>query len=297
MTLERLGFVGLGRMGGPMAGRLLDTGYQLTVYDVSDEALAPLVARGAKRVSSAAEVASAAEIVLTSLPTPPIVESAGIGPGGIVEGSKAEVMLDMSTTGPATAKRIAAGLAAKRIQWVDCPVSGGIKGAVNGTLALMVSCPKETFERVRPILEVFGKIFYIGEMPGLAQVVKLGNNMMAAAAIIVAAEALAMGVKAGVNPRVMNDVLNASTGRNTATTDKVPRSILPGTFDFGFATGLSYKDVRLCVDEAEAMGVPMLAGGMVREILAITNAKYGSHSDFTCLAKLIEEWAGVEIRG
>ncbi|MCE3249332.1 MAG: hypothetical protein K0R41_3157, partial [Geminicoccaceae bacterium] len=224
-------------------------------------------------------------------------ESAGIGPGGIVEGSKAEVMLDMSTTGPATAKRIAAGLAAKRIQWVDCPVSGGIKGAVNGTLALMVSCPKETFERVRPILEVFGKIFYIGEMPGLAQVVKLGNNMMAAAAIIVAAEALAMGVKAGVNPRVMNDVLNASTGRNTATTDKVPRSILPGTFDFGFATGLSYKDVRLCVDEAEAMGVPMLAGGMVREILAITNAKYGSHSDFTCLAKLIEEWAGVEIRG
>jgi 3-hydroxyisobutyrate dehydrogenase-like beta-hydroxyacid dehydrogenase len=297
MTSKRLGFVGLGRMGGPMAGRLLDAGYQLTVYDVSEEALAPLIARGAGRVGSAAAVASAAEIVLTSLPTPPIVESAGIGPGGIVEGSEAKVMLDVSTTGPATAKRIAAGLAAKGIQWVDCPVSGGIKGAMNGTLALMVSCPKETFELIQPILEVFGKTFYIGEKPGLAQVVKLGNNMMAAAAIIVAAEALAMGVKAGVSPRVMNDVLNASTGRNTATTDKVPRSILPGTFDFGFATGLSYKDVRLCVDEAEAMGVPMLAGAMVREILAITNAKYGPDSDFTCMAKLIEEWAGVEIRG
>jgi 3-hydroxyisobutyrate dehydrogenase-like beta-hydroxyacid dehydrogenase len=297
MTSKRLGFVGLGRMGGPMAGRLLDAGYQLTVYDVSEEALAPLIARGAGRVGSAAAVASAAEIVLTSLPTPPIVESAGIGPGGIVEGSEAKVMLDVSTTGPATAKRIAAGLAAKGIQWVDCPVSGGIKGAMNGTLALMVSCPKETFELIQPILEVFGKTFYIGEKPGLAQVVKLGNNMMAAAAIIVAAEALAMGVKAGVSPRVMNDVLNASTGRNTATTDKVPRSILPGTFDFGFATGLSYKDVRLCVDEAEAMGVPMLAGAMVREILAITNAKYGPSSDFTCMAKLIEEWAGVEIRG
>ena len=297
MTSKRLGFVGLGRMGGPMAGRLLDAGYQLTVYDVSDEALAPLIARGAERMGSAAAVASAAEIVLTSLPTPPIVESAGIGPGGIVEGSEAKVMLDLSTTGPATAKRIAAGLAAKGIQWVDCPVSGGIKGAANGTLALMVSCPKETFERIQPILEVFGKIFYIGEKPGLAQVVKLGNNMMAAAAIIVAAESLAMGVKAGVNPRVMNDVLNASTGRNTATTDKVPRSILPGTFDFGFATGLSYKDVRLCVDEAEAMGVPMLAGGMVREILAITNAKFGPDSDFTSIAKVVEEWAGVEIRG
>jgi 3-hydroxyisobutyrate dehydrogenase-like beta-hydroxyacid dehydrogenase len=297
MTSHRLGFVGVGRMGGPMAGRLLDADYSLTVYDVSDEALAPLLTRGAARAASAAEVASAAEIVLTSLPTPAIVESAAIGPGGIIEGSTAKIMLDLSTTGPATAKRVAAHLAERGIQWVDCPVSGGIKGAANGTLALMVSCPMETCERIQPILKVFGKVFYIGDKPGLAQVVKLGNNMMAAAAIIVAAEALAMGVKAGVNPRVMNDVLNASTGRNTATTDKVPRAILPGTFDFGFATALSYKDVRLCVDEAEAMGVPMLAGAMVREILAITKSKYGPDSDFTCIARLIEEWAGVEIRG
>ena len=119
----------------------------------------------------------------------------------------------------------------------------------------------------------------------------------AAAALVVSSEALAMGVKAGVDPRVMCDIINAGSGRNSATQDKFPRAILPGTFDFGFATGLSYKDVRLCVDEAEALGVPMVAGAMVRQMLAITQAKFGADSDFTCIARVIEEWAGVEIRG
>ena len=161
----------------------------------------------------------------------------------------------------------------------------------------MVSCPKTTFETVRPIVANFGKVFFVGEKPGLAQVVKLGNNMMAAAALVVTSEALAMGVKAGVDPKIMVDIINVSSGRNSATQDKFPRSVLPGTFDFGFATGLSYKDVRLCVDESESLGVPMVAGALVRQILAITQAKYGADSDFTCIAKVIEEWAGVEIRG
>jgi 3-hydroxyisobutyrate dehydrogenase-like beta-hydroxyacid dehydrogenase len=105
-----------------------------------------------------------------------------------------------------------------------------------------------------------------------------------------------MGVKAGVDPSVMVDIINVSSGRNSATQDKFPRAVLPGTFDFGFTTGLSYKDVRLCIDESEALGVPMVAGALVRQFLAITNAKYGADSDFTCIAKVIEEWAGVEIR-
>ena len=110
------------------------------------------------------------------------------------------------------------------------------------------------------------------------------------------ADPLAMGVKAGVDPKIMIDIINVSSGRNSATQDKFPRSVLPGTFDFGFATGLSYKDVRMCVDESEALGVPMVAGALVRQILAITGSKYGWESDFTCIAKLIEDWAGVEIR-
>jgi 3-hydroxyisobutyrate dehydrogenase-like beta-hydroxyacid dehydrogenase len=297
MPGQSLGFIGLGRMGGPMVGRLLDAGHALIVFDTSEQAVQPLVARGATRAGSAAEVASAAEIVLASLPTPDIVQQVALGEGGVVEGTRAKILIDLSTTGPGVASRVAQGLADRDIQAVDAPVSGGMKGACEGTLAVMISCPRPVFETVEPIAKVFGKVFYVGEKPGLAQVVKLGNNILSAAAMVASAEALAMGVKAGVDPKVMLDVINAGSGRNSATQDKFPRSILPGTFDFGFATGLSYKDVRLCVDEAEAMGVPMLAGAMVREILAITNAKYGPNSDFTCMAKLIEEWAGVEIRG
>jgi 3-hydroxyisobutyrate dehydrogenase-like beta-hydroxyacid dehydrogenase len=125
---------------------------------------------------------------------------------------------------------------------------------------------------------------------------KLANNLLAAAVIVLSSEAIAMGVKAGLNARQMCDIINAGSGRNSATQDKFPRTVLTGTFDFGFATGLSYKDVRLCVDEAETLGVPMVVGAAVREMLAVTQAKFGAQSDFTCIAKVLEEWAGVEIR-
>jgi 3-hydroxyisobutyrate dehydrogenase-like beta-hydroxyacid dehydrogenase len=297
MPGQSLGFIGLGRMGGPMVGRLLDAGHALTVFDTSEQAVQPLLARGVTRAGSAAEVASAAEIVLVSLPTPDIVHAVALGQQGVAEGSRAKILIDLSTTGPGVASRVAQGLAEHGIQAVDAPVSGGVKGAREGTLAVMISCPRATLETVEPIAKVFGKVFYVGEKPGLAQVVKLGNNMLAAAAVVASSEALAMGVKAGVDARVMVEIINASSGRNSATQEKFPRAILPGTFDFGFATGLSYKDVRLCVDEAEALGVPMLLGSLVRQMLAVTQAKYGAASDFTSIAKVIEEWAGVEIRG
>ena len=147
------------------------------------------------------------------------------------------------------------------------------------------------------MLKNFGKVFFVGEKAGLAQVAKLGNNLLAAAAMVISSEALVMGVKAGIDPKIMLDIINAGSGRNSATQDKFPKSILPGTFDFGFATGLSYKDVRLCVDEAESMGVPMVVGAAVRQMLAVTNAKFGPTSDFTSITRVVEEWAGVEVRG
>lgn len=296
MSRQHLGFVGLGRMGGPMAGRLIDAGHEVTVLDVSEEAIKPLVQRGAHRAKTVKEVASVAEIVMTSLPTPDVLQRVALGEDGVIHGSKVRTLVDLSTTGPAMANRVAAGLAERGIQWVDAPVSGGVAGAKGGTLAIMISCPKTTFETIQPIVANFGKLFFVGEKPGLAQVVKLGNNLLAAAALVLSSEALAMGVKAGVDPKMMIDVINAGSGRNSATQDKFPRAILTGTFDFGFATGLSYKDVRLCVDEAEALGVPMVAGAVIRQMLAVTNAKYGPASDFTCIAKVVEEWAGVEIR-
>jgi 3-hydroxyisobutyrate dehydrogenase-like beta-hydroxyacid dehydrogenase len=297
MAGQVLGFVGLGRMGGPMSSRLLDAGYGLCVFDTDKAAMKALVDRGAKAATSAADVAANAEIVLVSLPTPPIVQAVVLGENGISSGKAVRTVVDLSTTGPGTAKTVAQGLADKKIGWVDAPVSGGIAGAKGGTLAVMVSCPKATYDTVTPILKNFGKLFFTGEKPGLAQTAKLANNLLAAAALVVSSEAFAMAVKAGINPRVLVDIVNVSSGRNSATQDKFPKAVLPGTFDFGFATGLSYKDVRLCVDEAEALGVPMVVGAAVREMLAITQAKFGAASDFTSIARVIEEWAGVEIRG
>jgi 3-hydroxyisobutyrate dehydrogenase-like beta-hydroxyacid dehydrogenase len=280
-----------------MAGRLMDAGHSLCVFDTNPDALQPLLARGATQAKSAADVASKSEIVLVSLPTPAVVQSVMLGENGISHGNRVKTVIDLSTTGPGVAGIVAKGLAERKVAWVDSPVSGGVAGAKGGTLAVMVSCPEKTFAEVEPILKIFGKLFYTGEKPGLAQVAKLGNNLLAAAALVVSSEAVVMGVKAGLDPKVMIDIINAGSGRNSATQDKFPRAILPRTFDFGFATGLSYKDVRLCTDEAEALGVPMVVGAAVRQMLAVTNAKFGADSDFTSIARVIEEWAGVEIRG
>jgi 3-hydroxyisobutyrate dehydrogenase-like beta-hydroxyacid dehydrogenase len=293
---QTLGFVGVGRMGGPMAGRLMDAGHSLVVYDTSAAAIAPLVARGAIGVASAADVASATEVVFMSLPTPPVVQAVALGDKGIVNGSAIKTLIDLSTTGPSVAGVVGRAVGERGIAWVDSPVSGGVGGATKGTLAVMVSCQKATFDAIEPLLEVFGKPFHVGEKPGLAQIAKLANNLLAASAMVVSSEAMAMGVKAGLDAKVLIDIINAGSGRNSATQDKFPRCVLTGSFDFGFATGLSYKDVRLCVDEAEALGVPMVAGAAVRQMLAVTNAKYGPESDFTSIAKVLEEWAGVQIR-
>jgi len=295
---DLLGFVGVGRMGGPMANRLLDAGYRLCVYDVSDEATAPLVARGAELAASPAEVASVADTVFISLPTPDVVREVALGGnGGLINGSRIRTVIDLSTTGPGVATEVAGKLAERKIAWVDSPVSGGVTGAKAGTLAVMVSCPKPAYQKLEPVLKVFGKLFHAGEKPGLAQTAKLANNLLAATAMVATSEVMAMGVKAGLDAKVLIDIINASSGRNSASQDKFPRAILPRTFDFGFATGLSYKDVRLCVEEAEAMGVPMVVGGAVREMLAVTRARFGAGSDFTHIAKVLEEWAGVEIKG
>jgi len=294
---QTLGFVGVGRMGGPMAGRLLDAGHALCVFDTNADAVRTLVERGAIAAGSAAEVASQAPVVFMSLPTPPVVQSVSLGDGGVLRGTRVRTLIDLSTTGPSVAGVVARAAAERGVSWVDSPVSGGVAGATAGTLAVMVSCAKGTFTEIEPVLKTFGKTFYVGEKPGLAQIAKLANNLLAAAAIVLSSEAMAMGVKAGLDARVLIDIINAGSGRNSATQDKFPRAVLPRTFDFGFATGLSYKDVRLCIDEAEALGVPMVAGAAVRQMLAITQAKFGADSDFTSIARVVEEWAGVEIKG
>jgi 3-hydroxyisobutyrate dehydrogenase-like beta-hydroxyacid dehydrogenase len=290
-----VGFVGLGRMGGPMSRRLIDAGFALSVFDTSAEALKPLKDAGAAIAAAPQEVGDSADIAFVSLPTPDIVEKVVLD--GVGRGSRVKIIVDLSTSGPGMAGRVSRGLEPHGIAWIDAPVSGGIAGAKGGTLAVMASGPRAAFETAEPLLKNFGKVFFVGEKAGLAQVAKLGNNLLAAAALVISSEALVMGVKAGIDPKVMLDIINAGSGRNSATQDKFPRSILTRTFDFGFATGLSYKDVRLCVDEAESLGVPMVVGAAVRQMLAVTNAKFGPTSDFTSITRVVEEWAGVEVKG
>jgi len=282
-------------MGGPMVRRLLNAGFDLSIYDKSEDAIAPLVELGAKRAESPAAVASAAEIVLASLPTPPIVQAVTLGPNGIGEGSKIKIFIDVSTTGSTVAARVAEGLAAKGITAVDAPVSGGIAGAEKGTLAVMVSGPEAIYPTVKPVLEVIGKLFFVGTRPGQGQTMKLLNNLLSGTAMAISSEAVVMGVKAGLDPQQIMDVINAGSGRNSATQDKIPRCVIPRTFDFGFAISLLNKDIRLCLEEAEALGVPMIVGTAVRQLLAVTIATEGVNADLTEVVKTVERWAGVQV--
>jgi 2-hydroxy-3-oxopropionate reductase len=159
----------------------------------------------------------------------------------------------------------------------------------------MVSCDDETFATIKPVVEVIGKVFHVGKQPGQGQTMKLLNNLLSATAMAISSEAVVMGTKAGLDPRQVIDVINAGSGRNTATMDKIPRCVLNRKFDFGFAIGLLNKDIRLCMEEAEAMGVPMVVGSAVRQMLQIGTASQGADADMTELIKVMEDWAGVVV--
>ena len=296
MAEDTVGFIGVGRMGGRLAQRLIKAGYDLVIFDTNQDAAHTFVQQGAQLLSSPAAVASTCEIVITCLPTPSVVESVALGLNGIVEGKRVKVFIDMSTTGATYAKRIARKLAEKNITAVDAPVSGGLAGAERGTLAVMVSCSDEVLSRIKPVLEVFGKIFLIGREPGQGQTMKLLNNLLSAAAMAISSEAVVMGVKAGLDARQIVDVINAGTGRNSATADKIPRCVIPRTFNTGFSIELLNKDVRLCLEEADTLGVPMVVGTAVRQLLAITMASEGPNADMTEVVRPLERWVGVEVK-
>jgi 3-hydroxyisobutyrate dehydrogenase-like beta-hydroxyacid dehydrogenase len=291
---ERIGFIGTGRMGDPMVRNLLKAGFPVTVYDRNPAAVAPLEELGAAVADSAKAVGDAAEIVMVSLPTPPVVAAVA---REVAEGRRVKIFIDVSTTGPKAAAEIAAELAQRGIQAVDAPVTGGVAGAQKATLAIMLGCPREYVERVTPVLAALGKVFFLGEQPGAGQLMKLANNLLSAAALAVTSEVMVMGVKGGLDAKVMLEVINSGTGRNSASVDKFPKAILPRTFDFGFAIGLLLKDIRLCLAEAEKLGVPMVVGSAIKELLTITAQRQGPEADFTTIVKTVEEWAGVEVKG
>lgn len=290
-----IGFIGLGKMGFPMARRLIEAKHRLVVFDQRREAVDNLVALGAEAAASPKEVADRAETVLASLPSLQASLEVATGAGGVIDGKKVKRFVDLSTVGSHMAVRIHGLLAKRNIVQLDSPVSGGVGGAEKGTLAVMVSGPKADFETVKPALDIIGKVFFIGEQPGSAQTMKLANNLLSATAVVATSEAVVMGVKSGLDPNVMIDVINAGSGLNTASRDKFPRSILPRTFDFGFATGLMVKDVRLCLEEMKALGLSMEVAEAVGRLWEVVIREMGPESDFTSAIKPIEQAAGVVV--
>jgi 3-hydroxyisobutyrate dehydrogenase-like beta-hydroxyacid dehydrogenase len=295
--VKHVGFIGLGRMGVPMASNLMKAGYALTVCDINKQAVDSLASKGARPAASPAAVASEVDTVLLSLPTPAIVREVTLGRDGVASGTKVKTVIDLSTTGATVAREIAEALAKKGMTAVDSPVSGGVAGAAKATLAVMVACARPLYTELEPMLKHIGRVFHVGERPGMGQTMKLCNNLLSATAVAATSEAVVFGVKAGLDPAVMIDVINAGSGRNTASQDKFPRSILPRSFDFGFAMGLMYKDVKLCLEEAEAAGVEMRIASAVRALWQLANDELGPDKDFTELIRVLERRAGVEVKG
>jgi 3-hydroxyisobutyrate dehydrogenase-like beta-hydroxyacid dehydrogenase len=291
----QIGFIGLGNMGFPIARRLIEENHDVIAFDTRSAALERIADLGAHAASSSKEVADRVETVMASLPSPTASLEVATGAAGVIEGSRVKRYVDLSTVGSRTAVQIHDLLAERSIVAIDSPVSGGVAGAEKGTLAVMVSGPRGEFDVVRTVLEAIGRPFYIGEMPGSAQTMKLANNMLAANVLVATAEVIVMGVKAGLDPSVMIEVLNAGSGGTSASRDKFPRAILPRTFDYGFATGLMVKDVRLYLDEAKALGVPADVAETIGRLWEATALDQGPDSDFTAVIKPFERAAGVTV--
>jgi 3-hydroxyisobutyrate dehydrogenase-like beta-hydroxyacid dehydrogenase len=298
-TAQQLGFIGLGAMGHHMAHRLVEAGYPVAGYDPDPAALDRAAAYGLTPCQSPRAVADAASIVFLSLPAPSVVADVVVDPqAGIANGRSVRVVVDVSTTGAAVARDMAAVLDRRDIAWVDAPVSGGPAGAAAGSLTFMVSGAADAVETARPLLEHLGSsLQVVGDRPGQGQVVKVINNMMSASAITITAEALAVAVKAGLDPAVVLDVVARSSGASNAASTKFPQQVLTRRFAHGFRLALMAKDVRLCIDEARRQGVPMLLGATVEQMWTLAEHDLGPEADCSAMAQVIEEWSHTVIQG
>ena len=293
----KIGFIGTGNMGNPMAANLVKAGHQLTVHDLRREAATNLLEMGANWADSPKEAVPGNEVVFTSLPVPRDVEAVVLGENGILEGaSSGSVFFDLSTNSPTMVRRLHEICAAKGVTLLDSPVSGGTYGAAAGTLAVMVGGDKATFDRFKPTLEGIGThVVYCGPI-GNGAVCKICNNLMSMGTGVLLAEALTLGVKAGVDLATLADVINNSTGGSKRLADKFPRFLFKGNFEPGFATALAAKDVRLATDLGREYGIPMDLSNLVdqRHVEAMFRGWGAEDSD--AVAKIQEEKSGVQLR-
>lgn len=291
-----IGFVGLGAMGRPMAVNLLDAGHHLVVCDTDASKTAILAQRGATVAGSAREVADGADFVLACMPNLGAAEAVATGSDGALGGDRAKAFVNLGTTGSAYSRDVAAAMAKAGKAFLDAPISGGPPGAEAGTLGIMCSGDQATFEALQPALEaISGKLVYLNDKPGAAQTMKLVNNIISFGNLSVALEAMTLGAKAGLDPEQMLEVINASSGRNSATETKIPNHVLNRNFDYGGAMYIIEKDLELWRREAEAYQTPMWLGSNIRTLFMQCIAEVGRDADLTELTRTLEKMAGVEI--
>jgi 3-hydroxyisobutyrate dehydrogenase-like beta-hydroxyacid dehydrogenase len=290
-----VGFIGLGAIGKPIADRIIAHGIKTIVTDIRHEARAHFEGR-AIVAGSAAEVGAQSDIVIGCLPSLDAYLSIASGTDGIQNSNRARIYVHIGTTGPANVRQLQAILEQKGIVTLDAPMSGGTTRAAEGTLVTMISGERSAVDEAEAVLKCYSnKVVYLGEKPGAAQAMKLINNMLSAANLAVACEALLLGAKEGLDPEKMIEVLNAGTGQNSATSVKIPNHVLPRTFDYGGAMHITIKDLKAYIEEAQLQSIPTPIGAKVREIYMDSFANGAQDDDMTAVIRRMEEVAGLKL--
>lgn len=287
--------IGLGAIGRPMAERIAAAGLPLVVCDTRPAAVAGLP-DAVVRAASPEDAASRADIVLACLPSIESHRQALLGPGGAIHGSRVRIYVHTGTTGSALVNELATAFGERGVATLDGPMTGGVPRARAGTLTVMASGPREAFLAAEPFLKAYAStIVYLGERLGAAQVMKLINNMLSAANLAIASEALVLGAKAGLDPEQMIAVLNAGTGQNSATLTKIPDHVLTRRFDYGGGMYITEKDLTAFAEEAAAFDVPTPLGDAVRRVYREAAGAGAKTDDITTVIRHFERAAGVTL--
>ena len=294
--MANIGFIGLGIMGKPMSKNLLKAGHKLVVFDIVPALADAVVAEGAARGLSCADVASSSEVVITMLPDGPEVEQAILGPGGVLEGiRKGTAVIDMSSISPLVAQKVAAACAARGVEFLDAPVSGGEPKAIDGTLAIMVGGDPDVFQKLAPILRRMGSSVILTGPVGAGNVTKLANQIMVACNIAAMGEALVLAAKAGLDPEVVFNAVKGGLAGSTVLNAKAPM-VMSRNFKPGFRIRLHQKDLRNALLAAESMKVALPLTSLVQQMLvALMNSGKGD-LDHSAIVTFIEQLAGTEVK-
>ena len=298
-AVDKVGFIGIGNIGTPMARNVLKGGHPLVIYDVRPGQMAPLVAEGAEAAESPRDVASRCNTILLSLPNSPIVEEVTLGKDGIAEGAQpGTIVVDLTSGNPPHSASICERLKERGILFIDAGVSGGMPGAEAGTLGIMIGGDAQVFEEVRPILDKIGSNLYHMGPIGAGHMTKSLNNFVSAATLAATLEAVSVSTKAGLDPEKVVAAINASSGRNRNSEERIPRHVLTGDYSYrgGMAIELLVKDLATACGVGKDQGVPMFIANNIHQILMKIADEIGHQTTNIAMAKSFESWAGVDMR-